>query len=161
MTAIFVLRQRSSVHMITDGAVYDGVTGELHAVDFVKCIDFPDMQMAIACTGPALLSRYLGERMEDEFDSFDDLVTRGESVLPEMFREHAEENRNSDALSTLYVIGWHRHATPRPAAYCMNLWTDDCSRLAQVLDNSSADSGAQRFKFEELLFPERRCPATI
>jgi hypothetical protein len=57
MTANFVLRQRCSVHMITDGAVYDGVTGELHAVDFVKCVDFPDQQMAIACTGSALLSR--------------------------------------------------------------------------------------------------------
>jgi hypothetical protein len=151
MTAIFALRQRDSVHLITDGAVYDGVTGELHAVDFVKCVDFPDMKMAIACTGPALLGRYLGERMEDEFDSFDDLVTRGEVLLPDMFLEYAEENRNADALSTLYVIGWHRHATLRPAAYCMNLWTDDCTLLNQVLENSSADSSAQRFKFEELL----------
>jgi hypothetical protein len=150
MTAIFVLRQRDSVHLITDGAVYDGVTGELHAVDFVKCVDMPDLQMALACTGPALLGRYLGERIEDEFDSFDDLVTRGEVLLPHMFLEYAEENRNADALSTLYVIGW-RHATLRPAAYCMNLWTDECTLLNQVLENMSADGGAQRFKFEELL----------
>jgi hypothetical protein len=62
-----------------------------------------------------------------------------------MFRDYAE-----DAFSTFYVIGWHR-ADPRPAAYCMNLWTDNSTRLAQVVENSSADSGVQRFKFEELL----------
>jgi hypothetical protein len=152
LTAIFVLRQRSSVHLITDGAVYDGATGELRAVDFVKCVEFPEMQMAIACTGPALLSRYLGERIEDECDSFDDFVGRGEVLLPEMFREYAEEARNADAFSTVYVVGWHRHAIPRPAAYCMNMWTDVSTRLAQVVENSSADSGYQRFKFEELLF---------
>jgi hypothetical protein len=135
---------------MTDSAAYDGTTGELHSVDLLKCIALPDLHMAVACTGPALLGQYLGERMEDKFNSFDDLVTRGEGVLPEMFREYAEANRDGDALSTLYIIGWH-HATQRPAAYCMNLWTDGCSRLSQVLENSSADSGAQRFKLDELV----------
>jgi hypothetical protein len=144
LTAIFVLRQRSSVHLICDAAAYDGTTGELISVDLAKCIALPDM--AIACNGPALLGHYLGERIADEFASFDDFISRGEAVLPDIFRDYAE-----DAFSTFYVIGWHRHATPRPAAYCMNLWTDDSTRLAQVVENSSADSGVQRFKFEELL----------
>jgi hypothetical protein len=152
LTAIFVLRQRESVHLIADTAAYDGETGELHSVDLVKCIALPDLHMAIACTGPALLGHYLSERIADEFASFDEFVSRGEVLLPNMFQDYAEDNRNGDTLSTFYVVGWHRHVTPRPAAYCMNLWTDDCSRLSQVLDNSSAESGAQRFKFEELLF---------
>jgi hypothetical protein len=154
LTAIFVLRQRRSVHLITDGAAYDGTTGELISVDLAKCIALPDM--AIACNGPALLGHYLGERIAEEFASFDDFISRGEAVLPDMFQDYAEDNCFGDAFSTLYVIGWHRHATPRPAAYCMNLWTDDSTRRAQVVDNSSTesspDSGVQRFKFEELLF---------
>jgi hypothetical protein len=135
---------------MTDGAAYDGTTGELRSFDLVKGIALPDLHMAIACNGPALLGQYLSERIADEFASFDDFVSRGELMLPDMFGEYAEYNCNADALSTFYVIGWHRHATPRPAAYSMNLWTDDCSRLAQVVENMSADSGVQRFKFEEL-----------
>jgi hypothetical protein len=152
LTAIFVLRQSSSVHLINDGAAYDGSTGELHSVDLVKGIALPDQHMAIACNGPALLGQYLGERIADEFASFDDFVSRGEVLLPDVFQDYAEDNCDGDAFSTFYVVGWHRHATPRPAAYCMNLWTDDSTRLAQVVENSSADSGVQRFKFEELLF---------
>jgi hypothetical protein len=150
MSAIFVLRQHDSAHLMTDGAAYDGVTGELHAVDLAKGIALPDLHMAIACTGPALLGGDLSERIADEFASFDDFISRGEALLPDMFRDYAEDNCDGDALSTFYVVGWHRHATSRPAAYCMNLWTDDSSRLAQVVDNMSADSGVQRFKFEEL-----------
>jgi hypothetical protein len=149
LSAIFVLVQNGGVQLMTDGAAYDWETGELHYVDFVKCIAFPDLQMAIACTGPALLLRYLSEQIEDEFDSFDDFVSRGESLLPDMFRDYADENCNCDAVSTFYVGGWHRHATPRAAAYCMDLWTDESTRIAQVIENSSLDSEAERFKFEE------------
>jgi hypothetical protein len=155
-----VLRQSDSVHLITDGAAYDGTTGELHSVDLVKCIALPDLHMAVACTGSALLGQYLGERIADEFASFDDFVSRGEVLLPDMFREYAEDNCDGDALSTFYVIGWHRHAIQRPAAYCMNLWTDDCSRLSQVIDNSSADSGVHRFKFEELVLSGTPVPSS-
>jgi hypothetical protein len=153
LTAIFVLRQRDSVHMMTDGAAYDGETGELHSVDLRKCIALPELHMAIACTGPALLGQHLAERIEDEFNSFDDFITRGVVVLPDLFLEYAEDTCYGDAFSTLYIIGWNRAAN-RPAAFCMNLWTDSSSRLAQVVENTSADScgdsGYQRFKFEEL-----------
>jgi hypothetical protein len=134
---------------MTDGAAYDWPNGELHYVDFVKCIALPHLHMAIASTGPALLGRYLSERIEDEFDSFDDFVNRGESLLPDMFQDYADENCNGDAVSTFYVGGWHRHATPRPAGYCMDLWTDESTRIAQVIENSSLESEAERFKFEQ------------
>jgi hypothetical protein len=135
---------------MTDAAAYDGETGELHSVDLVKCIALPELHLAIACTGPALLGHYLAGRIEGEFDTFDDFVGRGEVLLPGMFEDYAYDNCGGDALSNFYVGGWHRHATPRPAAYCMNLWTDDCSRLAQVTENSSTDGRYQRFKFEEV-----------
>lgn len=160
MTAIFVLRLRSSVHLMTDGAVYDGTTGVLHSVDFEKCIALPDLHMAIACNGPALLGRDLAERIADEFTSFDDFVCRGEVVLPDMFREYARCNCDDDAFSTLYVVGWHRHATPRPAAYCMNLWTDASTKLTQILENSSADFEYERFRFEEQLLSGTPVPSS-
>jgi hypothetical protein len=71
-----------------------------------------------------------------------------------MFQDYADDNRDGDAFATMYAIGWHRAAN-RPAAYCINFWTDDSTRLAKVIKNSSdsaADNGVQRFKFEELLF---------
>jgi hypothetical protein len=136
--------------MIADSAAYDGETGELHSVDLRKCIALPDLHMAIACTGPALLGQYLGERIGAECDSFDDFFSRGEAVLPDRFRDYADDVCYGDAFSTFYVIGWHRAAN-RPAAFCMNLWTDHSTRLDKVVENSGGDSGYQRFKFEELL----------
>jgi hypothetical protein len=146
LSAIFVLRQHGSVHLITDSAAYDGSTGELHSVDLVKCIALPDLRCAIACTGPALLGSYLSERIADDVGSFDDLIARGEALLPDMFRDYAEDNCGGDALSTFYVVGWRRAAN-RPVANCMNLWTDDCSRMAQVIENSPGEY--QRFRFDE------------
>jgi hypothetical protein len=129
--------------------------GELHSVDLDKCIALSELHMAIAANGPALLGRHLAERIAGEFDSFDDFIIRGESILPDMFQEYAD-----DAFSTMYAIGWHRTAN-RPAAYCMNLWTDNSTRIAQVIENSSADSGVQRDKFEELLLSGTPGPSSI
>jgi hypothetical protein len=135
---------------MTDAAAYDGTTGELHAVDLVKCIALPDLHLAVSCNGPALLGQHMSEKIADEFTSFDDLIARGESELPRMFQDYAEYARGGDAYSTLYVIGWHRHAA-RPAAYIMNLWTDGSAKLARVLEQSEGTEAFHRFKFEEQL----------
>lgn len=146
-----MLRQSNSVHLMTDAAAYDGITAELHSVDLAKCLAIPRLHLAISCNGPALLGHHLSKVIEAEFSSFDDLIARGAEVLPQVFQEFASKHRNGDAFSTLYVIGWHRHATPRPAAYIMNLWTDNSAALSVVLDQSKGSESFHRFKFEEQL----------
>lgn len=81
LSSILVLRQKKSVHMMTDAAAYDGETGELRSVGLPKCIALPHLHFAVSCNGPALLGHYISKRMADEFTSFDDLIARRETEL--------------------------------------------------------------------------------
>ncbi|WP_339033770.1 hypothetical protein WHZ78_18405 [Bradyrhizobium symbiodeficiens] len=135
MSSIFVLPQRSSVHMMTDGVVYDR-HGVITIAGLTKAAALPTMPAAVACTGPAFLTSLLAQHIDIEFASFDDFVERADGWLPSMFTALAEKHRGGDATSTFYIIGWHENKS-RPAAYCMDLWTDQSSRIEQVLANSS------------------------
>lgn len=149
MSAINVLRQRSSVHLITDMAAYDGA-GMLHFVDHRKCFSLPGMKAAVACTGPAALGGYLAETIPSRARSFDDLVQDAEHLIPAWFEEYARAERGGDAFSTLYLIGWLEKSA-RPAAYGMDMWTNGCSRLQLVADNSPNFERESRFKLKEQL----------
>lgn len=151
MSAILVLRQRDAVHMMTDGAAYEQ-SGIMHSVDLKKCFAMPEISAAVACTGPATISGYFGYRLQEVFDSFDDLVATGNERLPGLFQEYADAMRDGDAFSTLYLIGWHAGAA-RPAAYAMDMWTDGSSRIKQVLENGAAAGTPppERFKLLEQL----------
>lgn len=160
MSAILVLRQHDSVHMMTDGAAYEQPSGIMHSVDLKKCFAMPEISAAVSCTGPATLSGYWGYRLPEVFDSFDDLVATGNDRLPSLFEEYADAMREGDAFSTFYVIGWHAGAA-RPAAYCMDMWTDSSSRIDQVLANGHAAGTTvpQRFKLAEQLAAGTPIPA--
>jgi hypothetical protein len=149
MTSILVLRQRSSVHLMADMAAYEQ-NGILRSVTHRKCVAMPEISAAVACTGPAMLGAFFGDRLPETFRSFDDLVKNAEEALPELFNEYARDERDGDANSTFYIIGWHS-AQNRPAAYAMDLWTDSSSRIAQVLMNSSNADLTERFKLKEQL----------
>jgi hypothetical protein len=145
MTSILVLRQRSSVHLMSDMAAYQR-NGILRSVTHRKCVAMPEISAAVACTGPAMRGAFFADRLPEMFKSFDDLVKNAEECLPELFQEYADDERDGDANATLYAIGWHR-AQDRPAAYAMDLWTNGSTRIAQVLANSS--NAAERFKLSE------------
>jgi hypothetical protein len=149
LTAILVLRQRSSVHLMCDLAAYEK-NGILRSITHRKCVAMPEISAAVACTGPAMLGSFFGDRLPEMFKSFDDLVKNGNECLPELFQEYADDERDGDANSTFYIIGWHS-AQNRPAAYAMDLWTNTSSRIAQVLENSSPAANRERFKLDEQL----------
>jgi hypothetical protein len=147
------LRQRNSVHLMADAASYEMSTGILISNNLAKCVALPTLSAAISCTGPADLGAYFGYILAQKFSSFDELILSAEQYLPKLFENFADETRRGDALSTLYLIGWHK-AEARPAAYAMDLWTDESTRIAQVLDNgkNAASTQALRFKLNEQLF---------
>lgn len=146
MSAILVLRQRNSVHLLVDTAAYtpDGI---LVSNNFAKCSALPTLNAAIACTGPAPLGPYFANHLPYEFASFDELVERGEEIIPTLFEDFAIKQRDGDALSSLYIVGWH-DAAQRPAAYTMELWTDESTRMQQVLSNGE-QAAPERFKLTE------------
>jgi hypothetical protein len=152
VSSIIVLRQRSSVHLMCDGAAYEQPGGILRAVDLKKCHAMPTLSAAVSCTGPALLGAWFGEELPKHMNSFDDLIARASHVLPKLFEEYASEERGGDASSTLYLIGWHS-AAKRPAAYSIDLWTDGSSRIAKVLENTSPEVRARvkRNQLEETI----------
>ena len=78
------------------------------------------------------------------------MVKNGNECLPKLFKEYADDERDGDANSTFYMIGWHR-AQNRPAAYCMDLWTDNSTRIAEVMANSPNAALTERFKLKEQL----------
>lgn len=137
---------------MADAAAYQH-DGTLFCNNVSKCIAIPTIGAAISCTGPVTIGGYFALRLTQEFNSFDDLVARANDVLPGMFEEFAESERDGDANSSVYVIGWHEK-DERPGAYCMDMWTDSSSRIAQVLANgtNAADVQAGRFKLNEQLF---------
>jgi len=149
VTAILVLRQRHAVHLMCDMAAYEQ-NGILRSVTHRKCVAMPEISAAVACTGPAMLGAFFADRLPEMFKSFDDLVKNGNECLPELFQEYADDERDGDANSTFYAIGWHR-AQNRPAAYCMDMWSDGSTRIAQVLANSSNGALIERFKLKEQL----------
>lgn len=138
--------------MMVDAAAYQR-DGTLVGNNVSKCVAMPTIAAAISCTGPVTIGAYFSLKLPQEFTSFDDLVACADDVLPGMFREFAARERDGDAFSTLYVIGWHEKES-RPAAYAMDMWTDDSTRIDQVLDNgtNAASAQAQRFKLNEQLF---------
>ncbi len=156
MTSVLVLRQRHAVHLMCDMAAYEE-NGILRSVTHRKCVAMPKISAAVACTGPAMLGAFLGLRLPQVFQTFDELVENGDKCLPDLFNEYAEEERGSDASSTCYIVGWHE-VKRRPAAYCMELWTDKSSRISQVLARSSGT--AQRFKLKEQLVAGTPAPGS-
>lgn len=147
MTAINVIVQRDAVHMMTDGSVYVA-DGTLLEVDMCKADVLTLGRSALACTGPALLGEHIAAHLNREFASFDDLVKRGESRIAELFTGYATEWRDNDALSTLYLIGWHE-LQGRPAAYGMDMSTGGAKEAA-VLKNQPHVGDYEAFKLIEV-----------
>lgn len=147
MTAINVIVQRDAVHMMTDGSVY--VTdGTLLETDMCKADVLFNGRAALACTGPSLLGDHISEHLDREFASFNDLVERGESRIEELFRDYVREWRANDAISTLYLIGWH-DSQDRPAAYGMDMSTGG-AKEAGVLKNQPHIGDVEKFKIFEV-----------
>lgn len=134
MSSVFVLPQSKSVHMMTDGLVYDR-EGVVQATNLAKAHALPTLPMAMSCTGPAFMSPLIAEKIAMEFSSFDEYVDSADEWLPAVFDVLAEKHRDGDAASAFYIIGWHEREN-RPAAYCADLWTDKSSRIERILANS-------------------------
>jgi hypothetical protein len=134
LSSIIVLRQRSSVHLMCDAAAYEQSSGILHSVDLKKCHAMPSLSAAVSCTGPAMLSGWFGLKLPQVAESFDDLIARYREILPSLFEQYANEMRDGDASSTLYLVGWHG-AKQRPAAYSIELFTDKSTRIKQMIKN--------------------------
>ena len=149
MSSALVLRQRNSVHMMTDACSYQAPSGILRAVNLSKCLAMPTLNAAVSSTGPSENSALFCMGLMKRFSSFDEIIEFGEEALPEMFEDLSERFRGNDAISSLYLIGWHERQG-RPAAYSMELWTDDSSQLERVLENSPRKA-RERFKFKEEL----------
>lgn len=146
MSSIFVLPQTRSVHMMTDGLVYDR-DGIVQATNLAKAHSLPTLPMVMSCTGPAFMSPLIAEKIAMEFSSFDEYIDRADEWLPAVFDAMAEKHRDGDAASSFYVIGWHEREN-RPAAYCADLWTDKSSRIERILANGG-DRDVPRAKLIE------------
>jgi hypothetical protein len=135
--------------MMSDAAAYTVPAGILTDVNLSKCVAMPTLSAAISCTGPAELGAFFSYRLMREAKSFDDLVSRGSEILPRLFMGHVNARRAGDAISSIYLIGWHEKAN-RPAAYAMDIWTDDASQLGAVLKESANSGRAAGFKLTEM-----------
>ncbi|MBI5260258.1 MAG: hypothetical protein HY852_00385 [Bradyrhizobium sp.] len=140
MSAVFVLRQSDSIHMMTDAVSYL-LDGTVMATNLTKATTMATLSAAISCPGPSSFQRMFADRVERAFDSFDDLVEYGEHWLADTFEDLAAEHRASDAMSTIYLIGWH-DGENRPGGYVANFWTDASTQMAVVLKESGVDLAA-------------------
>lgn len=137
MTGILILRQSHAVHVLTDAAVWDKDTGVVLNAANNKCHPMTGIDAAIASTG---LMRY-GSLMATEiqhagtFSSFDELIERGQDVIPDMFRSLADELNDGDASGTIYFVGWSRKRK-RPEAYVMDVWSEHSTGIAVAMANS-------------------------
>ena len=145
MSSILALRQREAAHLATDAANYLQPSGILTSVNAAKCIALPTLHAAVSSTGPAGLGAFIGHALTLRCDSFDDVIRRGEELLPAIVEEYREYR--DDLCATLYVIGWSQDQR-RPGAFSMDVWSDGSARAAQVLENS-ANKRPERFKFTE------------
>src|SRR5688572_19662735 len=112
--------------MAVDSTAYRP-SGLLTSVSVTKAIAMPTLNAAVSCTGPVENSSLFAYHISQRFSTFDDLVRNAESFLPETFEELAQEHRDGDACSNLFLVGWHE-GDDRPAAYAIDLWTDGYSR---------------------------------
>lgn len=149
MSSVFVLKKRTSVHLMCDAAAYKH-DGTLVSVNMSKAVAMPTLHAAVSCTGPAEAASYFAYQLVQHFSSFDDLIERAEDELPAMHDRYADHFRGGDASTSIYLVGWHCELAA-PGAYCMNVWTDDSSLVNEALANSGADAAqiiAQRGRLE-------------
>jgi hypothetical protein len=142
MSACFVLVQSKSVHMVTDASSYLN-DGTVVAVNLTKATVSATMRMAVSCPGPGGFQTDFADRMERDFDTFDDLIEHGGGAwVVAQFNEMAALRRRGDAFSTLYLIGWHEREQ-RPAAYVVTLFTDTSSEWERVRSRMTAEDIAE------------------
>lgn len=139
MSAVFILRQADSVHMMTDAVSYL-LDGTVMATNLTKASAMPTLRAAISCPGPASFQRLFANEIEATFDTFDELVLHGQKFLSEAFERYAAEHRGGDAMSAVYLIGWHERNSC-PGAYRMTLWTAESTQRDVVLAESGVDAG--------------------
>ncbi|MGB3043903.1 MAG: hypothetical protein WBB98_12030 [Xanthobacteraceae bacterium] len=121
--------------MIVDSVSY-APDGLIIANNLSKAKAIPTLNMAFSMTGPANFAGLMTDIIAGSFATFDAFVDEAEDWLPDVFNGLAEERRGGDAIATFYAIGWsERHC--RGESYSINMWTDDCSRLDEVLANSN------------------------
>jgi hypothetical protein len=132
--------------MMTDGSSYEP-SGRLVEVDAQKAIPILNRRAALACTGPALLGEFLAANLATEFGSFDELIERGSDRIASLFNEYVERERGGDAVSTLFIVGWHEGAD-RPAAYGMDMQTDG-PKAARVRKHNQHIPEPELFKLSE------------
>jgi hypothetical protein len=134
MSAVFILPQSRSVHMITDAVSYFN-DGLIQGTNISKAKAIPTMSMAISLLGPANFVANLAEFMQLVFNSFDEFINAAEEWLPQAFNQLAQEHRQGDAMGGFYCMGWSDR-DDKPAVYTMNLWTEGSTRYEQVIANS-------------------------
>ena len=137
MTAIFVVKQRNSVHMMTDGAAYLRPSGVITSVDLKKAVAMPALHAVVACAGPSDLGAFYGKCLPTLVSSFDELVDRADDLLPRIFNQFTDYLRGGDACSTLYLIGWHRE-TDQPGCYAIDMWSEGGAQIERVRGNANA-----------------------
>lgn len=135
MTAIFVIKQRNAVHMMTDGAAYLRPSGIITSIDCKKAVAMPSLHAVVACTGPWDLGAFYAKCLPTLVASFDELVDRADVLLPKVFKHFAEARRGGDAVSTLYLIGWHRRRD-EPGCYAIDMWSEGGTQIDRVKRNA-------------------------
>lgn len=148
MSAVFVLRQADSVHMMTDAVSYL-LDGTVMATNLTKATAMATLGAAISCAGPSSFQRLFADQIERTFGSFDELVACGQHWFTETFERLAAEYRSGDAMSTVYLIGWHERET-RPGGYVINLWTDGSTQRDVVLAESAVGAASERSDFKPI-----------
>lgn len=148
MSAVFLIRQRKSVSLISDTAALDMTTGAMLTATCAKCFAVPVLNAAVAFVGNVRLGAYFSMALMWNFKSFDDLIARGEAVLPrlfdDLFNEVPDQKRD---FGILYFIGWHEAANA-PGAYCMQVWRDGAEDLAGVIANTPGTSAEDEVRFK-------------
>jgi hypothetical protein len=144
MSSIFVLPQSASVSMMTDGVIYDH-NGVVMMTNLAKAYALPTFPAAVSCTGPAFLTQLMAQHISIGFASFDEFVDGADQWLTTTFNELAAKHRDGDAASSFYIVGWHEKEN-RPAAYSADLWTDNSTRIEQILENSLATTTRSKLK---------------
>src|SRR5438105_8421194 len=106
MSAVIMLRQRDSIHLMVDAASYydDGIVA-----DFIdKAIAFPEMRVAVTVLGAMNWHFIISDAIQDSFSSFDEVKAGIGALLQKLFEDHSDTvaDPGRRIVGDVWCVGW-------------------------------------------------------
>ena len=150
MSSCFILRQSKSISMMTESMGYTD-EGVIVSNNINKSVALATLPAVVSALGSIQFIREFTSFIENRFASFDEMIDEGEEFLEGLFMGLADRLFDGDALTVVYLIGWHAREN-RPGGYMANYWTDDSTKYASMVAEFGAAriDGRNRGKLQEI-----------